>query len=186
MRNKTVKLIGSCLLVLLMGCQHNQEPKPMQMVAHLKEHEVLNVTDGLTAEYENIKKTQYEKYHFKYKYSLPIDEFIPVGSGLQGNHWGEYQYFVVTGDGTRFEKCEFAKQWYSKHKDKIIEIAYKANTNTWAFVLVQDESLYKKEIADDNGLSEHIFKVEYIRRYKTAVNVMSITDCAILLKQDVV
>jgi hypothetical protein len=62
MRNKADKLIVGCLFVLLMGCQHNQEPKSMQMVAHLKEHEVLNVTDGLTAEYENIKKTQYEKY----------------------------------------------------------------------------------------------------------------------------
>jgi hypothetical protein len=159
----------------------------MQMVAHLKGHEVLNVTDGITTEYEKIKKTQHEKYHVKYKHGLPIDEFIPVGSGLQGDYWGEYQYFVVTGDGTRFKKCEFAKQWYLKHEDKIVEIAYKANKKyAWAFVLVQDESLYEKEIADDNGLSDYIFEVRFDVAPKRVKDIMSITDCTILLKQDVV
>jgi hypothetical protein len=186
MRNKMVKLLGSCILTLLVGCQYNREPKPMQVVAHVQK-QVFNVTNGITDEYINARQNEYDQYRSKPINNLPEEELVELRRDVKGRNWGEFQNYVVVGDGTRFQKCEFAKRWYLKHEDQIVRIAYQTNKKqAWAFVLIQDESLYEKEITDDNGLSDYIFKVEYAVRIKKLKPVLSITDCTILLKQDVV
>ena len=135
----------------------------------------IDVTAGLNDDYIKARQEHFDYYKAHPLHGWEADTIKFMRKKVNWRSWAAIQRYVVTGDGSDYEKCQFSQRWYIQNQSSLLALAHQASSYPPATFWFQSSSLREKEISEDNGLAYNLFEVGAYE-YKSGLK-LETTDC---------